>query len=315
MNPSPQELKKYLVTRYPNGNYYTVYEAGFCGFWIDKELNRLGINNIVVNAADVPTTNKERQKKSDKIDSRKLAKKLENGDLEGIYVPSDFHLELRSLARQRNTLTKEQTRTKNRIKGHLYFYGKKTESESRYWSGKYIKELKEMEFNYKPGKLCLEQYLDELERIRKKTADIIKILRNSGKEYEYKWIIDLLTKTVPGIGFITAITLYTEIMDMRRFSTMEKLSSFVGLIPSTDSSGEKEHTKGITKRRNKYLRHLIIEAAWIAIRQDEALFQYYSQLTRRMKSQRAIVSVARKLLSRIRHVWLNNEEYVRALVA
>ena len=50
-DPQPEALHKFLTTHYPGASYYSVYEAGFCGFWIDRRLKELGINNIVVNAA------------------------------------------------------------------------------------------------------------------------------------------------------------------------------------------------------------------------------------------------------------------------
>ena len=80
MDPSPQQLTKHLQKNYPDGIYHTVYEAGFCGYWIHRELVDCGIDNIVVNAADVPTSHKEKDRRDDKIDSAKLARELENGD-------------------------------------------------------------------------------------------------------------------------------------------------------------------------------------------------------------------------------------------
>ena len=74
MDPYPRELIKYLMKNNPGAIYHTVYEAGFCGYWIDRALRKAGVNNIVVNPADVPTTHKEKRRKTDKIDSRKLAK-------------------------------------------------------------------------------------------------------------------------------------------------------------------------------------------------------------------------------------------------
>lgn len=73
MNPSPYELSRYLKQNYPGGEYYSAYEAGFCGYWIHRELKRFGINNIVIHPADVPTSDKEKQNKTDGIDSRKIA--------------------------------------------------------------------------------------------------------------------------------------------------------------------------------------------------------------------------------------------------
>ena len=68
MDPSPDQLYRYMHKRYPGGNYHSVYEAGFCGYWIDRELKRLGFNNIVINPADVPSTQKEKSTKTDKVD-------------------------------------------------------------------------------------------------------------------------------------------------------------------------------------------------------------------------------------------------------
>jgi len=84
--PKPEVLHGYLTKHFPNGTYYSVYEAGFCGFWIHDKLQSLGINNIVVNPADIPSTDKEKKRKTDKVDSNKLARQLRNGDLEAIYT-------------------------------------------------------------------------------------------------------------------------------------------------------------------------------------------------------------------------------------
>ena len=91
MNPSPEELAKHLKKNYPDGIYKSTYEAGFCGFWIHKQLTELGIDNIVIHAADVPTTHKEKITKTDKVDSKKLAKELEHQNLNGIYIPNNSH--------------------------------------------------------------------------------------------------------------------------------------------------------------------------------------------------------------------------------
>ncbi|MFQ5486296.1 MAG: hypothetical protein ACE5DO_13315, partial [Desulfobacterales bacterium] len=86
MNPDPNELFRYLVKHYPGAEYYSVYESGFCGFWAHRKLVELSIKNIVFNAADIPTTDKEKKHKRDKVDSRKIARELENGSLEAIYI-------------------------------------------------------------------------------------------------------------------------------------------------------------------------------------------------------------------------------------
>ena len=83
-DPSPEGLHRYMCRNYPNGRYHSVYEAGFCGYWIHRKLTDLNFRNIIVNPSDVPSTNKERDRKSDPIDSRKLSRELANGSLGGI---------------------------------------------------------------------------------------------------------------------------------------------------------------------------------------------------------------------------------------
>jgi transposase len=111
MNPSPDELYKYLTKHYPGGIYHIVYEAGFCGFWALRKFRELDVDCIVVNPADVPTSNKEKVNKNDPIDSRKLARELENKSLKAIYIPDVCAEQLRSLMRLRFRLTQQQTRT------------------------------------------------------------------------------------------------------------------------------------------------------------------------------------------------------------
>jgi len=104
-------------------------------------------------------------------------------------------------------------------------------------------------------------------------------------------------------------------MDMGRFKTLEKLASYVGLVPSVQSSDETEINLGISQRRNKYLRSMLVEAAWIAVKKDPALTMKFNQLSRRMNRNKAIVRIAKILLSRIRHVWNKQEPYVMAVIA
>ena len=122
-NPDPKVLVNYLKRNFPAASYHSVYEAGYCGFWIHEALLEAGIHNIVINPADVPTKDKERKRKNNRVDSRKLARSLRNGDLEAIPVHQRELLEDRFLLRIRRDAVKQQTRYKNKIKGALTFFG------------------------------------------------------------------------------------------------------------------------------------------------------------------------------------------------
>lgn len=312
MEPSPELLASHLRRNYPGGTYESAYESGFCGFWIHERLISQGIENIVVHAADVPTSNKEKVYKADKTDSKKLAKVLEDGSLNPVYVPSNWQQQIRSLCRLRERFVSHETRLKNRIKGFLAFYGVMLPEnhEMKYWSRRFIKELESLcQDRGEPWRECLGLMLDELKDTRKRILDTTLSLRKhvSGSPEKDEVIGNLMT--VPGIGFITAVTLYTEIIDIRRFKDIDHLASYVGLVPSCPSSGEKHPDGRLTPRRHKRLRFMLIEATWVAARKDPALLQAFLELNKRMKKSDAIIRIARKLLNRVRFVWLNKRPY------
>ncbi len=150
---------------------------------------------------------------------------------------------------------------------------------------------------------------------RERIADIVKQLRKViSKDIKAKPIIEYL-KSIPGIGFIVAITLYTELMNIERFKKLDELSANVGFAPSVDSSGEKERTRGLSRQRKKYLRNLIIESTWIAVRKDPALAAAFGKLCQRMKKNAAIIRISKKLLNRIRYVWKNQTKYELSVVS
>jgi len=311
MNPNPQELYNYLVKHYPNGEYYSVYEAGYSGFWADRELRSLGIRNIVVNPADVPTKSKERRKKTDRIDSGKLARELSVDHLEGIYIPEEKAEALRVLVRLRRQLVTDQTRQKNRIKSLLLFLGERVSEdiEEKHWAKRYIIALRNLPIKQEESKRALLELLDNLESIRNQIASVVKQLRNYvAKDKRISKTISLLT-TIPGIGFVLSIILYSEIIDIKRFDRLDELAAYVGFSPAVYSSGEKEITLGLSKQKNKYIRNYLIEASWIAVRRDAALQMAYGKLCNRMPGNKAIIRISKKLLNRIRYVWNNQQPY------
>ena len=316
-NPDAGILYTYLQRVFPGGNYYSAYEAGFCGFSIHRQLKEYGITNIVVNPADIPTTDKERKQKEDRRDSRKIARSLKNGELQAIYIPDESTEELRSLVRYRKTLVKEISRHKNRIKSHLYCFGimvpDSMQQGSNHWSGKFMQWLETVHQTTPYGDMVLYGTLETVKHLRGELLKINRELRSLEKEGQYSVKIKLL-RSIPGIGLIVAITLLSELETIIRFKNLDRLCSFVGLVPRTSSSGEKEKTGRITPRSNKPLRELIVEAAWIASRNDPALAQCYLELCKRMKSNEAIIRIAKKLLNRIRYVMKNEKEYVHSIV-
>jgi len=315
--PKPEILHQYLAKNFPGGTYHSAYEAGFCGYWIHNKLKSLGINSMVVNPADIPTTDKERDRKDDTRDSRKIARSLSNNELMPIYVPSLKTLEDRTLVRTRSMLVKDITRYKNRIKSFLHFHGIEIHdsfnNNSSHWSKRFTNWLENIEMSEKSGKESLNLLIVTVKNLRNSLLQTTQQIKELSRTEFYKENIELL-RSIPGIGFITSITILTELECIDRFGNIDNLCGFIGLLPSKHSSGKKDITGDITKRGHGVLRSAIIESAWTAARLDPALIKSYNSYCKRMEPNKAIIRIARKLLSRINYVLKNKQPYVCAVV-
>lgn len=311
--PDPEALQKYLCRSFPGGNYHSAYEAGYCGYGIHRRLNELGIKNIVINAADIPSTQKEKLNKRDPVDSRKIARGLEKNSLRGIHVFDRDLEELRSLNRTRFYLMRDLRRSKNRIKSFLLYYDipLPEQFDNNQWTLKFVSWLKQVRMQTEGGQEAFSHLITSYEHHRQQLLILSRIvrLRISGHDKELYKILN----SISGIGPLTASALITEIGDINRFPHIDHLASYVGLVPRVRESGETTHTGDITFRCNNFLRVLLVEASWQAIRQDPALMHYYQRHLQGSKGHKVIIKVARKLLNRIRYVMKNRKPYVKGV--
>lgn len=310
--PNPEVLANYLFKHYPGAEYHSAYEAGFSGFWIHYSLQSLGIKSIVVNAADVPTTSKEVLMKEDRRDSLKIAKALRGNLLKPIHVPDPSTVDERLLIRSRMALTKDLAMYKNRVKSFLNLYGIEIPVEfasgSRTWSRNFISWLRALPMDGKVAKEAIENYTDNCLHMKASKLKVTRQISELAKTKKYSENVQLL-RSVPGIAVLSAMHLLTELESIDRFSSFDKLNSYIGFVPSTFSSGESERTGNITPRGHHQLRSILVESAWIAVRNDPSLTLKYQQLLSRMNGNRAIVRIAKKLVGRIYFILKNKQPY------
>lgn len=312
-NPDPVLLNNYLKKNYPQAAIKVVYEAGFSGFEAQRSLKQLGMNCIVVNAADIPATDKDRRRKADKRDARKLSRQLAEGNLEGIYIPDKQMEHARSLVRQRHRLAQDQTRCKNRIRHLLLFSGIQTKSTEERWSNKYITQLQQMDLESDWLKaalnLAIEQYLQLRNILKQATLALRGLAEQAVFAPVQKWL-----QSINGVGLINGMVIQTEIQDIRRFKTLDTLCDYAGFVPDIHSSNDKQRVIGITHRCNEFLREAIIESSWMLIRKDPAMLMKYNEYRKRMNPNKAIIRMGKHLLARIRYVWSNQKQYEKGIV-
>jgi transposase len=309
-------LHKHLSRKYPGATFKVCYEAGFSGFSTQRWLSEQGLDCRVVNAADVATSDKEKRQKNDKIDARKLCDHLQSKKMKGIYIPSSPWEHGRSLIRAKAKIVSNQTRCKNRIWQLLHFSGlvlPKSYEAGQYWSNRFIKELQAINCGSDELKITLGLYIKDYQQTKTLLLEATRAIRKLCKQPAYEKDIILL-RSIKGIGEINAAVMLFELQDVNRFKHFDNLCSYVGLIPNTNDSGETKITKGITNRSNYYLRTALVESSWSVIRKDPALLMKYKTYCRKMEKNKAIIRVAKHLLSRINYVLKHKKEYVAGVV-
>lgn len=311
-NPSAKSLFDFLRKHYPDGEYHAVYESGFSGFSTYYALQEVGIDCLVIHAADVPTTQYEETMKTDKVDAVKLVKSLKAGLLRGIYIHKRDDIDARAVVRLRKTIQKQLGGYKSRVKHLLHCNGvaspERFTTLGSHWSKAFIKWLKEEVVLLSNSRTSLDLLIVQVESIRQTLLMATKKVRELSRSERYKRDYELLT-SIPGMGINVSMTLLTEIGDIGRFHNEREFASYLGLVPTSHSSGGKVSHGEKTFRGNKKLGPQIVEASWVSIYRDRGLGCAYASYKKRMESQEAIVRVARKLSNIIFSVLKTGKKY------
>jgi transposase len=138
------------------------------------------------------------------------------------------------------------------------------------------------------------EFNDHQARVQRATRKIKAFIAKASKrEKEIRTII----KTAPGVGFVTAEVVISELADVSRFPNAKKICAYAGLVPAVRQTGGKQSKDlPITKQGSGLLRWALVESAWRLVKTSPKWSAFFSRLKQRSGSKRAIVAVARKLL-------------------
>lgn len=311
---NPEAFGNYIKKVYNNRRVICAYEAGPTGYGLHDYLIKSSIPCLVISPASIPKPANSRVK-TNRIDAEKIAQHLKNGDLKPIRVPDQEYRELRHLIRLREDYVNLRRISMQRIKSLLLAQSLHTliKDTGQNWSNRYILALKELPCT--PAVRCrLNLLLEDLAYARQKNLTVLKEL----KQYcEVNFDINRnmrYLKSIPGVGFITAASLLANIGNPQNLVNPRELAGFIGLVPSEYSTGERVIKGSITHCGNAILRSLLVEAAWIAIRKDKRLEQFYHRIRNKHPpgegAQKAITAVARKLTMIVYRVLKDQREYV-----
>lgn len=277
------------------------YEAGRCGFWPHRALERIGIQNLVIDSSSIEVNRRQRRAKTDRLDAWKLVLMLARylfGDdrtWSVVRVPEPMDEDFRQVQRHIVTLTRERARTINRVKGLLATQGAKWAedlSQVRCWDGSLLPRWLglrcALEVERREG---LDRQIKRLMRERRRMARTLP----EETRGQYRRLMKL-----KAIGPETAWLLEVEFFAWRRFRNVKQLASLAGLAGTPYQSGDSRRELGISKSGNRLIRWVMIEAAWrwLRFQPESELSQWYRRRfgiggrARRI----GIVALARKLL-------------------
>jgi transposase len=308
MEADAPSLIHYVEKHYPHYEVECFYESCCLGYRIYRDLSAAGWTVLVVNPGDIPRINKQNSSKTDKIDSRYLCQQLAAGHLRGIYVPDEKQEHFRSLFRRRVDLVKNLRRIKNHVKSMLLYYGVALPAayDNINWSKAMIEWVRKVKWLHLTASCTMESRLEEYAFLKKQYLHICNELRGYARKHYRKDYY--LLRSIPGVGPFIAIGILSEVGDLRRFKGTDKSSSYIGLVPSLHSSGERTYTKGITARSKRLLRSYLIEGAWIAAKKDPELMQYYQE-RKGSDHKKLIIKLASKTLNRMYAVIKRGEPF------
>ena len=244
--------------------------------------------------------------KTDKIDSKVLAVLSHRDLVPAIWLPDPRVREKRELARFRLHLVKHKSALKNRIHSTLINFGKPCPVSDLFGlEGRRLLKRLQVPEPWRGNITACIELIDDLEE---QISEINRRLKEGHAEHPY---VPLLL-TVPGIGWVLAFTIASEIGEIERFSSPEKLAGYTGLCPRVNQSGEKDRRGPLTKHGPTYLRWALLEATMHALRHP-AYSERYERNKRRLGKQRgakvAQVDIARRLSHAIWHMLSRKEKF------
>jgi transposase len=260
---SPQMVK--AIQQYQEkGTVFAAYEAGCLGFDGYHFLEKHGIGCQIIPANTVFRPGNEKKIKTDRRDAVLIARMVKRGEAAGIHIPSREEEAVRDFIRCRGDLVDDLTRTKQRIQKFLLRHGYRYEGKG-YWTGKRRKWLEGLEFEQVLERGTFEQYLSHLDSLTERIKRMEKRIEEAAQGEEYRERVQKL-RAFRGIDYLTALALVVEIGDFRRFPSAGAFMSYLGLVPSEYSSGQRRNQGGITKAGNGHIRKLLVESSWHYIR-------------------------------------------------
>ena len=234
------------------------YEAGPTGFVLARRLIRYGLECVVMSPSK--TERKPNEKiKTDRRDACKIARNHRNGDITEVRVPPVLDEAVRDVCRARTDASDDLSRAKQRLNAFLLRNGFNYSGKSN-WTPAHMRYLRELVMPHDAHKIVLEEYMQAIDTGIERVARLVERMKQLLEGWEWEPVVRALM-ACKGFQEVAAMTVISELGDLRRFEHPRALMSFLGLVPGEDSSGPRHRQGSITKCGNSHCRWMLVECA------------------------------------------------------
>ena len=249
-----------LVSKLARGGHRLrfCYEAGPCGYGIQRQLNTAEQECVVVAPSLIPRKPGERIK-TDRRDAVKLARSHRAGELTPVWVPDQAHEAMRDLVRARTAAVRALRQARQQLSSFLLRHGHHYRRTP--WTQPHRRWLAGIKFEQTVHYIVLEDLIATVEAATARRDRLEQHIEATLPDWSLAPVVHAL-QSLRGLRLVAAAVLVAELGDITRFDSPRQLMAYLGLVPSEASSGSKRRQGGITKAGNGAARRVLIEAAW-----------------------------------------------------
>ena len=273
--------------------------------WFERLLAELGFELWIGDPAEIKAK-RVKKRKTDREDARLLLRLMREDRFPRIWVPSPENRDLRQLLWHRHRLVQMRTRIMNQLQSLAMNEGKRW--KKKLWNEQGRAQLEKLPLGFWASRRR-QELLELLDRmnptINELTAAAVQVVKSRPEA--------LRLMTHPGVGPLTALAYVLIIGTPTRFRCGKQIGTYVGMVPSEDSSGGKQRLGHISRQGSSLLRFLLVEAAQTAARIDPEWRSRYMHLAMRRNKGIAKVALGRRLAVRLYWMWRNGCGYSPSL--
>jgi len=256
---TPAAVKALVAKLARNGHELRFcYEAGPCGYGIQRQLTALKHDCMVVAPSLIPRRPGERIK-TDRRDAINVAKLHRAGELTPVWVPDEAHEAIRDLVRARLAAVRTLRQARQQLSGFLLRHGHHYNRPA--WTLMHRRWLAGLRFEHAVHHIVLEDCIAAVEAATARRDRLEAHIAAALPDWSLAPVVHAL-QALRGMALVAAATLVAELGDITRFGNPRQLMAYLGLVPSEHSSGGTRRQGGITKAGNGAARRMLIEAAW-----------------------------------------------------